>query len=101
MVIEECNGNLNYMYEFRINNNWYPCHIIRKSGNLVRVFTRNGTIMTEHLEDVRKMTEIQYLKQRSDIIRYFGKFASSNGYHENIEEDLALFSKTLEVKDIE
>lgn len=101
MVIEECNGNLNYMYEFRIGNNWYPCHIMRKNGNLVRIFTRNGTIATEHLEDVRKMNEIQYLKQRSNVIRCFGKFASSNGYHENIEEDLALLSKTLEVKDIE
>lgn len=30
MTIEECDGNWNFMYEFRIDDSWYPCNIIEK-----------------------------------------------------------------------
>ena len=30
MPIEECNGNWNHMYEFKLCGNWYPCHVIKE-----------------------------------------------------------------------
>lgn len=106
MSIDDCNGNWNHMYEFKLCGNWYPCHVIekndtvRRNNNRVWIFTRNGTITTERNENVRKMSEKRYLEKRLEDIEYLGKSVSDRGYHENIEEDLALFFKTLEVKDI-
>lgn len=80
MTIEECDGNWNFMYEFRIDDSWYPCNIIEKKEvdvNRVWIFTRNGTITTESREDVRKMSEDRYLKQRQDTIKNVGKYALS------------------------
>lgn len=103
MTIEECNGNWNHMYEFRIDDNWYPCHIIeengsiRKSDNRVWIFTRNGSITTERNEDVRKMSEKRYLEQRLEDMGYLGKFSSDRGYHKDVEEDLELFRGLVEL----
>ena len=59
--------------------------------NRVWIFTRNGTITTESREDVRKMSEDRYLKQRQDTIKNVGKYAFDHGYHEDIKEDLKQF----------
>ena len=94
MKIEECDGNWNFMYEFRIDDSWYPCNIIEKKEvdvNRVWIFTRNGTITTESREDVRKMSEDRYLKQRQDTIKNVGKYAFDHGYYEDIKEDLKQF----------
>lgn len=75
MTVEKCDGNWNFMYEFRIDDSWYPCNIIGRNevdGNSVWIFTRNGTITTERREDVRKMSEDRYLKQRLDTIKNVG-----------------------------
>ena len=63
----------------------------------VWIFTRNGSITTERNENVRKMSEERYLKQRSEYMSYLGEFASDRGYHENIGEDLALFHDLVEL----
>lgn len=94
MKIEECDGNWNFIYEFKIDESQYPCNIIEGSevdGNRVWIFTRNGTITTERREDVRKMSEDRYLKQRLDTIKNVGKYAFDHGYHEDIKEDLKQF----------
>lgn len=59
--------------------------------NRVWIFTRNGTITTESREDVRKMSEDRYLKQRQDTIKNVRKYAFDHGYHEDIKEDLKQF----------
>lgn len=103
MPIEECNGNWNHMYEFKLCGNWYPCHVIKENDTVIRsddrvwIFTRNGSITTERNENVRKMSEEQYLKQRSEYMSYLGEFASDRGYHENVGEDLALFHDLVEL----
>lgn len=100
MTIEECDGNWNFMYEFRIDDSWYPCNIIEKKEvdiNRVWIFTRNGTITTESREDVRKMSEDRYLKQRQDTIKNVGKYAFDHGYHEDIKEDLKQFHNSEEL----
>ena len=28
MTVEQANGNYNYMYEFRIDELWHPCHLL-------------------------------------------------------------------------
>ena len=65
--------------------------------NRVWIFTRNGTITTESLEDVRKMSEDRYLKQRQDTIKNVGKYAFDHGYHEDIKEDLKQFHSAEEL----
>lgn len=65
--------------------------------NRVWIFTRNGTITTESLEDVRKMSEDRYLKQRQDTIKNVGKYAFDHGYHEDIKEDLKQFHNSEEL----
>ena len=99
MTIEKCNGNWNYMYEFRIADSWYPCHLIEENGvikeidNKLQIFTRNGSIITERSENIRKMRKEQYLKQRSEDIKSLEEIAFVRGYHKNQNDDLALFYK--------
>ena len=33
MTLEECNGNWNFMYEFKIGENWYPCNVIKVNND--------------------------------------------------------------------
>ena len=44
MTVEQANGNYNYMYEFRIDESWYPCHLLNISNDKLHgvIFTRNG-----------------------------------------------------------
>ena len=65
--------------------------------NRVWIFTRNGTITTESREDVRKMSEDRYLKQRQDTIKNVGKYAFDHGYHEDIKEGLKQFHNSEEL----
>lgn len=47
MTIEQANGNWNFLYEFRIGNNWYPCNILNEPASTkdhLVIFTRNGTV---------------------------------------------------------
>ena len=97
MALEECNGNWNFLYEFRIGDNWYPCNVIEINDNRVRIYTRNGSVMTERYENVRKMGEEQYLKERLDTIKYTGEYAFDRGYHKNIEDDLELLRNSMEL----
>lgn len=103
MIIEKCNGNWNYMYEFEIADNWYPCHLIEENGsikesdNKLQIFTRNGSIITERSENIRKMRKEQYLKQRSEDIKSLKEIAFVRGYHKNLNDDLALFYNSIKL----
>lgn len=103
MEIEKCNGNWNFMYEFRIKDNWHPCHVIEVYCNKdvlnVLIFARNGAITHENRENVRKMSKERYLKERTEIIDYFGKWAFYHGYHEYVEDDLKMFDESNELSD--
>lgn len=98
MTLEECKGNYNYMYMFRITDNWYPCHITKADWDVdpkeVIIYTRNGTIMREKRKNVRKMSQSEYLCQRTQDIRMFGEFAYEHGYHEMESEDLEKFRES-------
>lgn len=97
MTLEECNGNWNFMYEFRIGENWYPCNVIEVNNDRVCIFTRNGSVMSEQRKDVRKIDIDLYLQTRSEIIRDIGKYAYDYGYHNDIEDDIMLFRDSKEL----
>ncbi len=93
MTVEQANGNYNYMYEFRIDKSWYPCHLLNDSvenGRCV-IFTRNGSVIREQSQNVRKMRKEDYLQNRKEVVEYLGKWAYNYGIHENIHDDLKLF----------
>lgn len=95
MTVEQVNGNYNHMYEFRIGESWYPCHLLHdfvEDGYCYcTIFTRNGSIIREQFHDVRKMKKEDYLKNREEVIEWIGKFAYRHGFHENVDDDLKLF----------
>ena len=64
MTVEQANGNYNYMYEFRIDKSWYPCHLLNDSveNEHCMIFTRNGSVIHEQLQDIRKMRKEDYLQ---------------------------------------
>lgn len=31
VTVEQANGNYNHMYEFKIDESWYPCHLLNDS----------------------------------------------------------------------
>lgn len=99
MTFEQCDGNYNFMYEWKLGNNWYPCHIYHKNVdvNSITIFTRNGSIMTESVNNVRKMSQITYLNNRVKCINDISKYAYKRGFHENIEEDIRLFEESNEL----
>ena len=33
MTVEQASGNYNYMYEFRIDKSWHPCHLLNISDD--------------------------------------------------------------------
>lgn len=57
MTVEQANGNYNYMYEFRIDKSWHPCHLLNISNDKLHgvIFTRNGSVIHERLHDIRKL----------------------------------------------
>ena len=99
MTIEQCNGNFNYMYEFRFlsRTEWYPCHVIEINKGRVCIFTRNGSADSCRIDCVRKMSKDTYLQERNDCIQSFKKFAFEHGYHEDVNEDLKLFEESNEL----
>lgn len=98
MTLEQCNGNWNFLYEFRIEDNWYPCHVVETNDKTVMIFTRNGTITRERISNVRKMDSTRYLLNRSQYIIDCGKYAYDHGYHEREEEDLRLLQVANELE---
>ena len=67
MTVEQANGNYNHMYEFRIDKSWYPCHLLHDfvEDGYCMIFTRNGSVTSEQLNDVRKMRkEIIYKTEK-------------------------------------
>ena len=70
MTVEQANGNYNYMYEFRINDFWYPCHLLNISDDKLHsmIFTRNGSVTQERLSDIRKMFKEDYLQIRKEVV---------------------------------
>lgn len=100
MTIEQCNGNYNHMYEWKLSNEWYPCHILNPETNInkIVIFTRNGSIMREPIEHVRKMSREKYLNNRESCINALGARASYKvGFHD-IDEDLMLFEESNELE---
>ena len=94
MTVEQANGNYNHMYEFRIDESWHPCHLLNDSvedGHCM-IFTRNGSVIHEQLQGIRKMQKENYLQNRKEIIEWIGKFAYRHGFHENVDDDLRLFN---------
>jgi hypothetical protein len=95
MTVEQANGNYNHMYEFRIDKSWYPCHLLHdfvEDGYCYcTIFTRNGSVTSERLHDVRKMRKEDYLQNRKEVIEWIGRFAYHHGIHEKLDDDLKLF----------
>ena len=93
MTVEQANGNYNYMYEFRIDKSWHPCHLLNISDDKLHgeLFTTNGSVIQERLHDVRKMRKEDYLQNRKEVVEWLGKFAYYHGIHENLDDDLKLF----------
>lgn len=101
MTIEQANGNWNFLYEFKIGDDWYPCNILDESPELENrlvIFTRNGTISQQPVNKLRKRSKLDYLKDREDIIKWSGEWAYCHGFHENIDEDLKLFDNADDLK---
>lgn len=58
MTIEQANGNWNFLYEFKIGDDWYPCNIldeIPELENRLVIFTRNGTISQQPVNKLRNI----------------------------------------------
>lgn len=93
MTVEQANGNYNYMYEFRIDESWYPCHLLNIFDDKLHgvIFTRNGSVIQERLSDIRKIRKEDYLQVRKEVVEWLGKWAYNHGIHENIDDDLKLF----------
>ncbi|RGH54958.1 hypothetical protein DW846_01845 [Ruminococcus sp. AM36-2AA] len=93
MTVEQANGNYNYMYEFRIGESWYPCHLLNISDDKLHgvIFARNGSVARDRLSNIRKMRKEDYLQNRKEVVEYLGKWAYNYGIHENIHDDLKLF----------
>lgn len=93
MTVEQANGNYNHMYEFRIGESWHPCHLLHDfvEDGYCMIFTRNGSVTSEQLNDVRKMRKEDYLQNRKEVVEWLGKFAYYHGIHENLDDDLKLF----------
>lgn len=93
MAIEQANGNYNHMYEFRIGESWHPCHLLHDfvEDGYCMIFTRNGSVTSEQLNDVRKMQKEDYLQNRKEVVKWLGKFTYHHGIHENVNDDLKLF----------
>ena len=100
MNLEQCNGNYNHMYEFLLNDVWYPCHIysdiVYESG--ITIFTRNGGITSVPDDRVRKMSKDTYLKNRKEVIDNLREYAYERGFHESVEEDIRLFEESNELE---
>lgn len=76
-------GNLNYKYEWKLGDEWYPCHIYEDSTfdcgkEKIWIYTRNGTIMAEN--NVRKMSKEKYDQQTKNNLQFLGVYASDYGY---------------------
>ena len=96
MTLEQCKNSWNYMYEWRGGLEWFPCHVFddsRTDEDYICVFTRNGTIMRRPHEEVRKMSEENYINQRNQYLPILGTHYEEYGYHELLEEDLEMFRK--------
>ena len=67
MTVEQANGNYNYMYEFRIDKSWHPCHLLNISDDKLHgeLFTTNGSVIQERLHDIRKMRKLFTKQKRS------------------------------------
>ena len=93
MTVEQANGNYNYMYEFRIDKSWYPFHLLNDSveNGHCMIFTRNGSVIHEQSQDVRKMRKEDYLQNRKEVVEWLGKWVYNHGIHENVHDDLKLF----------
>lgn len=101
MTIEQAYGNWNFLYEFQIGDNWYPCNILDETPLLkdhLVIITRNGTVSQQSIKELRKRSKIDYLKDREDIIEWCGEFAYSRGFHENVDEDLNIFYNANDLK---
>lgn len=78
-------GNWNFKYEWRLGNEWYPCHLYmendfpRKDGEIL-IYTRNGSIIGVDESDVRQMPEEKYIKQTEVYLKILGKHAAKYGY---------------------
>ena len=95
MTLKQCKGNCNYMYEWMrgIDEDWFPCHIIndRTDDECVCILTRNETILYMSPEEVRKLSEEDYIRCRDKYVSFLGKHYEQYGFHETLEEDLELF----------
>lgn len=47
--------------------------------------------MCEKKENVRKMSKENYIKNRKESIKFAGKHYKAVGFHDTLEEDLALW----------
>ncbi len=93
MTVEQANGNYNYMYEFRIDESWYPCHLLNISDDKLHgvIFTRNGSVIHKQSQNIRKMHKENYLQIRKEVVEWLGKWAYNYGIHKNLDDDLKLF----------
>lgn len=61
------------------------------------IFTRNGSVIHEQSQDVRKMRKEDYLQNRKEVIEWLGKWAYNHGIHENMHDDLKLFDSVYDL----
>lgn len=100
MTLSQYRDNWNYMYEWKrgIDSQWFPCHILindnQTDNEHICIYTRNGTILKEHPENVRRMAEKDYCKQREQYISLLEKHYKTYGFHETLKEDLKLLMKS-------
>lgn len=103
MTIEQANGNWNFLYEFQIGDNWYPCNILDEVSRLkdhLYIFTRNGTICQQSIKELRKRSKTDYLRDREAIIEWYKELAYLHGFHENVNDDLDLFYNASSIQNV-
>ena len=90
--IEKCSGYWNFMYEYQMKGDWYPCHAIEQTDDgYVRVFNSVGNIFSVRVAEVRKMSLKSFLAGRKRTIDDYGSDSYRHGLHSRESEDVNQF----------
>ena len=93
--IEKCSGYWNFMYEYQIKGDWYPCHAIEQTDDgYVRIFNGAGNIFSVRTTEARKMSSESFLANRKRTIDACGSCSYNHGFHSKASEDLNQFLAT-------
>lgn len=101
MDSKEAYKNWNYMYEYKLFDEWCPCHVLTdpplhflKEG-YCSLYNAYGSVDTVSLNVVRKLTKEKYLELRKESFEWLGKNFDIRrlGFHRNIEDDLKIYDQ--------